>query len=960
MLPLHSKQVPIEQKCKISEMNPPRNTEPQANGALANLLKRLHPDWNDDTLHAERTNVIQLRNLGSDPTVGKSVSSGKGKQPDILIAPPRRQPVIVETEFHPAPSVEQDAIERLGVKLRSTGEEIEGVLSVILPETLKSGSLDLVEHARFRYATHYLNHDSEISRWPANGEWLEGGIEELADTIEFMSISPRKIAAGTTNLEDVVRNSAALLDHYASNDVLVELAKKMNQETGEQTVRMIAAIFVSAFVFHTAIEEQAQIPNVPLNSSISKNSLLKIWSKILEVNYWPVFSIARDLLEILPVTAVPPVMNRIAESISDLVELGATSYHDLTGRMFQTLITDRKFLATFYTLPESACLLAELAVNRLEIDWSDKTQIEKLRIADFACGTGALLSAVQRSIYRRYRRAGGDDKELHKAMMERVLVGFDIMPAATHLSCSILSSCYPSLYYGESSIHTMPYGIDGGKTHIGSLDLLTEDHSYSLFATGDTLSSIQSEASPGFSVTAKNNSFDMVIMNPPFTRPTNHKGSERDDTPIPSFAGFNTSHDEQRAMSSKLRRSKPEFGHGNAGLASNFMDLGHRKLAEGGILALVLPFAATRGQGWEKARKALDSSYDDIHVVSIATTGEKDSAFSADTGMAECLVVATKRSKSNKTTYYSNLRARPTSILEATLEAGKERHKVETGGILEAGYAGVLSSNIIETSQRFRKGKLLLPRLETELPISVVTLGKVARRGLYSLDINGEPPRGAFEIRKLEDNEIPEYPALWNHQANRERKLVVHPDTCGDVMPENRAKASSDWKRTASRLHWNVDFRLSSQSLAMCLTPDKCLGGTAWPNVIANDEEHEIPILLWSNSTLGLLMHWWKGTRQQQGRSRVQITAIPEYLILDPRSLTNKQIELCDQIYSNLNGKEFLPANEAYRDDVRKELDRVLLCDLLGFSENVMDSLEVLRNQWCAEPSVHGGKSTRI
>ena len=30
-------------------------------------------------------------------------------------------------------------------------------------------------------------------------------------------------------------------------------------------------------------------------------------------------------------------------------------------------------------------------------------------------------------------------------------------------------------------------------------------------------------------------SLDLVIMNPPFTRPTNH---ERSDEPVPSFAGF--------------------------------------------------------------------------------------------------------------------------------------------------------------------------------------------------------------------------------------------------------------------------------------------------------------------------------------------------------------------------------------------------------------------------------------
>ena len=132
------------------------------------------------------------------------------------------------------------------------------------------------------------------------------------------------------------------------------------------------------------------VSKCPLAGSIDKGSLLNIWNAILEINYWPIFSIARDIVEELPIMAVPPVMNRIAESISDLAQLGVTTYHDLTGRMFQTLITDRKFLATFYTLPESACLLAELAVERLDVDWSDKAVVESLRIADFACGTGGL------------------------------------------------------------------------------------------------------------------------------------------------------------------------------------------------------------------------------------------------------------------------------------------------------------------------------------------------------------------------------------------------------------------------------------------------------------------------------------------------------------------------------------------------------------------------------------------
>ncbi len=54
---------------------------------------------------------------------------------------------------------------------------------------------------------------------------------------------------------------------------------------------------------------------------------------------------------------------------------GVTNAHDLTGRIFQRLIADRKYLATFYTLPSAAALLARLAVAKMEVDWSDAQAI---------------------------------------------------------------------------------------------------------------------------------------------------------------------------------------------------------------------------------------------------------------------------------------------------------------------------------------------------------------------------------------------------------------------------------------------------------------------------------------------------------------------------------------------------------------------------------------------------------
>ena len=84
-------------------------------------------------------------------------------------------------------------------------------------------------------------------------------------------------------------------------------------------------------------------------------------------------------------------------------------------------------------------------------------------------------------------------------------------------------------------------------------------------------------------------------------------------------------------------------GHGHAGLASNFVDLAHVKAKPGGTLALVLPITAIQGSSWGHARKLLADTYENITVATIANIGNRERAFSADTGMVETLIVATKK-----------------------------------------------------------------------------------------------------------------------------------------------------------------------------------------------------------------------------------------------------------------------------------------------------------------------------
>ena len=977
----------------------PRTAEHTVNVELARLLRTRHPRWRQG-IGVEQSGVL---------------ADAPAQRPDLLIRHPGGLSVVIETEYQPARSVERDASGRLGAIVAANGEAIEQAVALRVPVELRSvNQADLpqrVDQAAFDYCVFTEGADGP-DRWPAGG-WLTGGVDDLADFIEHTALSERRIARGMLILETAVRQAAGRLRQhlYDRPFVFTRVADVLHQQPGEQTDRMAMAIVANALTFHVTIAPTSDIPTLDdLRAELEldrllKGNVLRTWRYILrEVNYWPIFRIALDILGPIPGAEASSVLDHLGTAAIALKDIGATTTHDLAGQMFGRLIADRKFLATFYTLPVSAALLAELAADRLDVDWSDPEAFTDLRIADLACGTGALLAAAYRAAASRHRRAGGDDAPLHAAMMERALIGADIMPAATHLTASTLSSAHPGVPFDRTRIHTMPYGdprpddASGRATAIGSLDLILSDAQPSLFGTGQHAirglgQPVPAPTVPGWQrqgdeLRLPQGSVDLMIMNPPFTRPNAQEASAI-GVPVPAFAGFNTSADEQRAMSASLRRIRaqlnPRAGHGNAGLASNFIDLAHAKIKLGGVLALVLPLAVTSGGAWSATRQLLATHYRDVTVVTIAAVGSNRTAFSSDTGIGEALVIAVRRQEPIETdesiapTLYVNLHQRPGSVAEAAeivrtipdLPAGhggllyigeEEVGSVIHATLADSGCAAVSEPGIVETALALVHGSLRLPRMSGDLPIPVTSLGAIGTRGLYHRDINGpemsrEGPRGPFDVVPRRSS-ASAYPTLWSHDARRERYLVVDPDTEGRTRPDCDAKAVRVWE-TATRLHVNRDFRLNSQSLAACLTPERSIGGRAWPNFRLTNVAGEEAVALWANTTLGLISFWWTGGRQQLGRSVMTITHLPELLTLDVRQLSREQIERSHRIFADFLNREFLPANEAYRDPARQALDRAVLIDLLGLPQSILEPLALLRRQWCAEPTVHGGKSTR-
>ena len=93
--------------------------ETQLNGRVGTLLDRMNVRWD---VHAEMKGAFV---------------SGQG-QPDILVLPKGGRPVVIENEYLPARTLEDEAIGRLGEKLDEDVTGVDGEVNAVV--ALKSPS----------------------------------------------------------------------------------------------------------------------------------------------------------------------------------------------------------------------------------------------------------------------------------------------------------------------------------------------------------------------------------------------------------------------------------------------------------------------------------------------------------------------------------------------------------------------------------------------------------------------------------------------------------------------------------------------------------------------------------------------------------------------------------------------------------------------------------------------------
>ena len=356
--------------------------------------------------------------------------------------------------------------------------------------------------------------------------------------------------------------------------------------------------------------------------------------------------------------------------------------------------------------------------------------------------------------------------------------------------------------------------------------------------------------------------------------------------------------------------------------------------------------------------------------------------------MAECLVVALKgRAENTGRGTFVCLHRSPDSHLEA-VEIAKWIHRLRdvrrfedppiggnpikvgdeiVGAALNCPLEKIWSTSrirelaLIQSAYHLANGCVWLPGLRAPLQIPINPVGEIATIGFDHRTIK-DPSWGAFEIEMgCSDTDL--YPALWHLNAENQRAMVVQPDCHGLIRSNFWDKAQEILERN-SRIHHNVELRFNSNSLSVLFTEKPAIGIRSLPNVVFGSSSYDYTFALWGNSTLGLLCYWMHCSKVQAGRGAIRLTLLHSMPTLDMRQLDQVALQNAERIFGEMKHKKMLPFNQMFEDGVRQELDRRLLSEVLGLSEethpDVHAGLHQLRERLCAEPSIHGGKQSRV
>lgn len=748
-----------------------------------------------------------------------------------------------------------------------------------------------------------------------------------------------------------------------------------NSDVDERVLRVSALVLTNAFLFHEILsrsEGEISTLRQVMRSDDPIGEFLDEWEYIVsEIDYAPIFDLASDVLIRLP--SSPETENAIEELVEGAIDISgsrAALRHDLMGRMFHRLIANPKYYGARYTKIPAANTLMKLTVDEMEYDWEDPQEIHDLNVTDLACGTGTLLKSTLGSVLDKYietavrqgEEASTDD--VHSEIVEEGLWGFDVLPSAVHLAATGMALHDPDVKVDNMRVYALPLG--GHNNRLGSIDF-ARDTRFLVQQTlmGEPLYSAEraieenNHTDEGTSVELP--TFDIVTMNPPFTR--NVYGS---------LLYGDLDEEERDDLMGELRDVRDEQGlkaNIRPGIGTVFVALADRVVSNDGILSFVLPKTLLSGSDWDKTREIID----DYNLRYVISSHEAENwNFSEDTDLSETLVVADANSD-KEGTYYINLWEQPDAYVESlslsNLITNADEADLDGRGVAELESDGRKFGEIVKARPQEDEIPWVLPAAFAQTELSRVAyhlyndslyvpgrgeVGDIQTANLSNLATLGPDGRDVYDGFNTTDSPTA-YEALWGMDSEEADTLTQESNQYLSPLSEAKSgrplrDADTLWGRAGS-LMLPKELRLNTNSVAGVTLPDKALSNVWWPTRWDGDNEEENRkmerrLALWLNSTLGLVS--MLGQRQDTEGPFVKFPKAwwESTDVLDLDSLDDEELQQLDELWEEISDEGFEPFPEIADDDTREKIDDTFE-DILD-----VDGISTIRDFLSREPVV--------
>ena len=215
------------------------------------------------------------------------------REPDILIIRDDEEPVIVETEFMPARSVNDDALAKLGLPVggRPTGITFAVKLPAELRDVEQQHLAARVSQAKFSWQEWFADSTS--------GSIVSGNYADLCEQIRRATPKTDAVGDAVNELESGATTAGAIL---ASNPVTLQrVARVFDREPSREVANMAGLMVINAMVFHERLASiSIDTPPLPRSSHVSDlvGEIYPVWTEILKEDYWPVFRTALRCLAV--------------------------------------------------------------------------------------------------------------------------------------------------------------------------------------------------------------------------------------------------------------------------------------------------------------------------------------------------------------------------------------------------------------------------------------------------------------------------------------------------------------------------------------------------------------------------------------------------------------------------------------------------------------------------------------